>query len=592
MAEVAIPIAVLGVMYIISNKDNKKKEIEEFSVRESLPNVKRPVSNYPKDRKKDLLNNSNVQTYQGYKNSTENYYQPTGYKKALELNEQKVGNFESLTGDVVSSTSLEHNNMVPFFGSKITQQGADKGFEGLLDIYTGTGSQQNKKEGIAPMFKPESNLTHVRGAPVATSFYQERMKNVLTTKMNNVKPWQEIQVGPGLGKGYSSEGSGGFNSGMEARNCTLPKNVDELRVSTNPKVTYGGQVLGAYAGKGGCMPGNSATHGKLEKNRPDTYYENGADRWFTTTGLEKAQKARSTVILQPENRTTTTREYFGTGKDREGNGTYQPGHFRKTHKQQLAGPEVGGASAPDTWGASNKDYGKDGYKNRPNARTFTSERSEMGIVSGVVSALTAPLLDVLRPSRKQNVIGNMRPMGNVQGHNGVHAEPVWNPNDTPAPTIREQTENTPHMLHGSSNNSDGYMVARQRPVPQERDTTSYYHIGNSAAANGTTGPRTYDADYNARTNANREAISKVNRYNIGNQSLAAYDQNVTNLRNRATKPSEMRANMPKVAGTMQTHGQLSGKHTRERAVNCQRNNPGMVSALNSNPYAQSLHSWA
>ena len=63
--------------------------------------------------------------------------------------------------------------MVPFFGSKITQQGADKGFEGLLDIYTGTGSQQNKKEGIAPMFKPESNLTHVRGAPVATSFYQE-----------------------------------------------------------------------------------------------------------------------------------------------------------------------------------------------------------------------------------------------------------------------------------------------------------------------------------------------------------------------------------------------------------------------------------
>ena len=129
--------------------------------------------------------------------------------------------------------------------------------------------------------------------------------------------------------------------------------------------------------------------------------------------------------------------------------------------------------------------------------------------------------------------------------NGVHAEPVWNPNDTPAATIREQTENTPHMLHGSSNNSDGYMVAKPRPVSQERDSTSYYHIGNSAAANGTAGPRTYDADYNARTNANREAISKVNRYNVGNQSLAAYDQNVTNLRNRATKPSEMRANMPK-----------------------------------------------
>ena len=32
-------------------------------------------------------------------------------------------------------------------------------------------------------------------------------------------------------------------------------------------------------------------HGKIEKNRPDTYYENSSDRWFTTTGIEKAQKA-------------------------------------------------------------------------------------------------------------------------------------------------------------------------------------------------------------------------------------------------------------------------------------------------------------
>ena len=31
----------------------------------------------------------------------------------------------------------------------------------------------------------------------------------------------------------------------------------------------------------------------------------------------------------------------------------------------------------------------------------------------LVNALTAPLMDVLRPSRKENVIGNMRPMGNA-----------------------------------------------------------------------------------------------------------------------------------------------------------------------------------
>ena len=111
------------------------------------------------------------------------------------------------------------------------------------------------------------------------------MRDVLTSKMSNVKPWQEIQVGPGLGKGYTSKGSGGFNAGMEARNCQLPKTVDELRVATNPKVTYGGQVLGAFVGKGAASSANamlqeSRAQGKptqqVFKNRPDTYYVNEA----------------------------------------------------------------------------------------------------------------------------------------------------------------------------------------------------------------------------------------------------------------------------------------------------------------------------
>ena len=75
----------------------------------------------------------------------------------LKLNEKKVGNFQSLTGETVNSSSLEHNNMVPFFGSKVTQGTGDKGYEGVLDLYTGSGSQQNKKEGIAPL----SNLKKI-----------------------------------------------------------------------------------------------------------------------------------------------------------------------------------------------------------------------------------------------------------------------------------------------------------------------------------------------------------------------------------------------------------------------------------------------
>ena len=595
MAEIAIPLAVLGAMYIISNKNekvkpaNSKNIIENFK-NNTLPNLKKPVVNYPIEKKDDLLNQTNVQTYSGYKNNTDNLYQISGYEKALaNAMSEKVEQFESLTGNVVNPNNFKHNNQQPFFGAKTTQN-IEKGYEGLLDTYTGMGSQQNQKQAQAPLFKPESNMTHVHGTPISTDFMQDRQRSVLTHKMNNVKPWRSIKVAPGLNKGYTSEGFGGFNAGMmERTKQNMPKTVDDLRVSTNPKVTYGGQMLGAYAPK---QQQSVELQPKVSKNRPDTTFEHGESRWFTTTGIEKAQKARSSVILQPENRITTTREYFGNAADREGEGTYQAGHFRQSHKQQLKAENVGGAIKEGAWGNSDSNYGKKGFNARPNARMLTSESSSLGIAGTVVSALTAPLLDLLRPTRKQNVIGNMRPMGNVQGINGNHAEPVWNPNDTPAPTIREQTENTKHMLMGGGKQTDGYMTTKPRPVAQERDSTSCYYGGNISAQGGTTKPRPYDADYNARLNPNKEIVSKVDRYNIGNQSLGSYAQNITTFSNTATNSSQLYPSMSKALPSMQTHGEISGKNTRERAIDCQRNNPAMVQAFNQNPYSHSLQSWA
>ena len=596
MAEIAIPLAVLGAMYIISNKNENQKVkpanskiIESFN-NNSLPNTKKPVVNYPVEKNDDLLNQTNVQTYSGYKNTTDNLYQVSGYEKALaNAMSEKVENFESLTGNIINPNSFNHNNQQPFFGAKTTQN-IEKGYEGLLDTYTGMGSQQNQKQAQAPLFKPEANMTHVHGTPISTDFIQDRQRSVLTQKMNNVKPWRSIKVAPGLDKGYTSEGFGGFNAGMmERTKQNMPKTVDELRVSTNPKVTYGGQILGAYAPK---QQQSVATQPKVSKNRPDTSFEHGESRWFTTTGIEKAQKARSSVILQPENRITTTREYFGNAADREGEGPYQPGHFRQSHKQQLKSENMGTAVKDGAWGNNDMNYGKKGFTAFTNSRTLTGETSNLGIAGSVVSALTAPLLDLLRPTRKQNVIGNMRPMGNVQGVNGNHAEPVWNPNDTPAPTIREQTENTKHMLMGGAKQNDGYMTTKPRPVAQERDTTSCYYGGNSSAQGGTTKPRPYDADYNARLNPNKEIVSRVDRYNIGNQSLGSYAQNITTFSNTATNPSQLYPSMSKALPSMQTHGEISGKNTRERAIDCQRNDPAMVEAFNQNPYSQSLQSWA
>ena len=109
--------------------------------------------------------------------------------------------------------------------------------EFLLDNLAGTGSQIIHKKEQAPLFRPEDNIQWAHGTPNNSDFYQSRVNPAMA--MNNVKPWEEERVGPGLGQGFTTEGSGGFNSGMESRNSWLPKNVNELRTLTNPKVTYG-----------------------------------------------------------------------------------------------------------------------------------------------------------------------------------------------------------------------------------------------------------------------------------------------------------------------------------------------------------------
>ena len=76
-----------------------------------------------------------------------------------------------------------------------------------------------------------------------SDFMQSRVNPAM--KMANVKPFASQNVGPGLNRGFTTLGSGGYNAGMEARERWIAKSVDELRVKTNPKVTYGGVVLGA-----------------------------------------------------------------------------------------------------------------------------------------------------------------------------------------------------------------------------------------------------------------------------------------------------------------------------------------------------------
>ena len=140
-----------------------------------------------------------------------------------------------MSGNYLDSKEFKHNNMVPFNGGKIRGNTYDMALsESILDNMVGSGNHVIKKIEQAPLFKPEDNISYTNGTPNSSDFYQSRVNPGM--RNNNIKPFETQQVAPGLNQGYTTQGSGGFNSGMEARNSWLPKTVDQLRVATNPKI--------------------------------------------------------------------------------------------------------------------------------------------------------------------------------------------------------------------------------------------------------------------------------------------------------------------------------------------------------------------
>lgn len=526
-----IPLALLSGMYILSNQneDEKKQVISNNKHRETFINNNRELN---KVKNVELPNNKQIEEnfpvtgtsvlkespkyYHDPNNTKGDFFQPIEYEKK---SSQDKKTYKSLTGNEVSASDLNHNNMVPFFGTNVKQYDASAINESRLDNMIGAGSQHIKKQEVASLFRPEENTHNVYGAPNQSDFFQSRVNP--STNMANVKPFQEIRVGPGLAKEGGVLGSGGFNSGMEARELWISKNVDQLRAKNNPKLTYEGVTLGGKA-----HVTNRGSMGRFEQHKPDTYFINTPERYLTTTGLEKAQTARSEQIMPDEARTETTREYFGVGTDAQNKATYTPGTYMDTKRNVLDpfNKHITNAHAPNRQKSGEGDYGINGFKDSvtQNNRSLTTGRQpEYGIVSSIAKAIVAPIMDLLRPTRKENVVGNLRMAGNANGTTNIGGY-VYNPADRTKTTIREMTEN--RKEHNFINNQNevggyGYIVNKQRPVNQARDTTNTEYIGGN---NNQAGLGGYGYTVNEQQPVN-QARDTTNIFYIGGQNKQSSD---------------------------------------------------------------------
>jgi hypothetical protein len=592
MAALAIPIIVLGSIFILSEQE--KKTGAKKSAQQQIA--------YSRDL---FLNNSNTNSVkaEGFSNTNlQNRESSNGYNNSA-YNSNAYNNVNLLSGQQTTAQQFKHNNMQPYFGAKIRGPSVDiNNTESIMDSKQGAGSQNISKAEIAPLFRPDENSHHPNGTPNNSDFFQSRMNESM--KMSNVTLWEPQRVGPGLNLGYGSqnsdglniggiEGGGGFNSGMMARESWMPKSVDDLRTENKPRTTFdlnGHQGPAIYPIK---MQGPNTKIGVVEKHLPEKSFESGPNRWFTTTGVEQAPPIRSTQVIPMENRIDTTREYYGSGSNTQnGQATYTNPDYEESKRQNLSALPLTNASASGTNYASPSDYGSQSYNILHNNRTTQPKSQEFGGVYGMAKAAITPILDIFRPTRKENVIGNLRETGNVngltpQGH-------LYNSNDKTKITNREMTTEKIDLnyvnVQGQNYRGDGYKVSGQQNYDNQRTTTNKEYIGTGG--NNNQGQRLYNNAYAQQNNVNKTYESRANQ---GGMSLFNNYNNSTTARNdnifQQNRPLVTNNGLSIIPST-EFIGELNGKQGYDLNYNNARLDESLLSAFKNNPYTQSLTSVA
>ena len=204
-----------------------------------------------------------------------------------------------------------HNNMVPFFGAKVTQNMRTGANASILDTFAGTGSDYFQKREVETFYDVVPGQGLPFGNQNESDFYQSRM--VAGNSMKNVSPIERTYVAPGINDGYNNLGSGGYQQFNATQEFAKPRTTDELRTANKPKLSYDSPVIpGSYFI---TQPGLQAP---VMKNRPDTFQvlsdEKGEMLYLNTTGgAQVAPAAFPQQMFKEQQRESTNLEYYGNG---------------------------------------------------------------------------------------------------------------------------------------------------------------------------------------------------------------------------------------------------------------------------------------
>jgi hypothetical protein len=554
-----------------------------------LPNTNIPPQNFPISNINQLVDT--VQQYPNPNIATDKYFNQNLYENKVRNSQpvsQNIQEIYSLTGNYLNSTQFKHNNMVPFNGGKVKGNTYDINIaESVLDNMIGSGSQVIKKIEQAPLFKPEANMQWAYGAPNNSDFYQSRVNPAM--KNNNVKPFDSEFVGPGLDKGYTVNGTGGYNSGMEARDKWLPYTVDQMRVSTNPKLEY---ELINHEGPANSFIKNAPTAqmiGRVEKQRPDTFFVNSQDRWLTTTGAEKGETLRPIQEMGVVRRNDIVTDYTGPAGPSDIKAGHAPKNFEPSKRHEVMSAGVNHSTAAGRGPHTDTDNFLRSHTNYVNHRSSVKQpdtiRSGFG---GAIGAVIAPIMDMFRPTRKDETINNIRIYG--EATSSVPSSYVINHNDTTSTTVKETTLYSPTF--NINNQKEGiYVNNHSSPELTQRDTTSCETIGSAGGYATSYGDMLYESAYRQHNNEIKSATIG-NRPNQGGTQIFNQQMNVNcwkqDCNNYDGRLNPAHSSISGMPPSIQTYGAINTPQYYNECAGCDRIQPDILNAFKNNPYTHSL----
>ena len=192
-----------------------------------------------------------------------------------------------------------------------------------------------------------------------------------------------------------------------------------------------------------------------------------------------------------------------------------------------------------------------------NNRTNTGANDRNGIVTNVVSSVAAPIMDILRPTRKEDLVNSVRVNGQAGPGTSVSAGTMFDPNNKVKTITKETTNYSPFdygMPSVDNNHTGGYGNANYQIASNQRDTTNVNCVGG---ANNNTKLSSYESNYNQSHNTNR---SNLDEYEYGNTNMFNNSINQSTNSNKSSLNTQytpnINGNLNSSIPTAETFGKL------------------------------------